>query len=52
MGYDVEPQRTLETKRTTWKRAVDEDWLLVFEHVAFVTSGRVAVDGRGYSFKG
>jgi glyoxylase-like metal-dependent hydrolase (beta-lactamase superfamily II) len=51
MGYDVEPLRTLETKRSTWKRAVDEDWLLIFEHDAFVTSGRIVVDGKGYSLK-
>jgi len=51
MGYDVEPLRTLETKRATWKRAVDEDWLLIFEHDAFVTSGRIVVDGKGYSLK-
>jgi glyoxylase-like metal-dependent hydrolase (beta-lactamase superfamily II) len=50
MGYDVEPLRTLETKRATWKRAVDEDWLLIFEHDAFVTSGRIALDGKGYGF--
>jgi glyoxylase-like metal-dependent hydrolase (beta-lactamase superfamily II) len=51
MGYDVEPLRTLETKRATWKRAVDEDWLLIFEHDAFVTSGRIVGDGKGYSLK-
>jgi glyoxylase-like metal-dependent hydrolase (beta-lactamase superfamily II) len=51
MGYDVEPLRTLETKRATWTRAVDEDWLLIFEHDAFVTSGRIALDGKGYSLK-
>jgi glyoxylase-like metal-dependent hydrolase (beta-lactamase superfamily II) len=51
MGYDVEPLRTLETKRATWKRAVDEDWLLIFEHDAFVTSGRVVRDGKGYFLK-
>ncbi|HEX6942448.1 MAG TPA: MBL fold metallo-hydrolase [Gemmatimonadaceae bacterium] len=51
MGYDVEPLRTLETKRAILKRAVDEDWLLIFEHDAFVTSGRVQVDGRGYGFQ-
>jgi glyoxylase-like metal-dependent hydrolase (beta-lactamase superfamily II) len=51
MGYDVEPLRTLETKRATWKRAVDEDWLLIFEHDAFVTSGHVVRDGKGYFLK-
>src|SRR5688572_16389593 len=51
MGYDVEPMRTLESKRAILKRAVDEDWLLIFEHDAFVTSGRVAVDGKGYGLR-
>ena len=48
MGYDVEPLRTLESKRAILKRAVDEDWLLIFEHDAFVASGRVMSDGKGY----
>ena len=51
MGYDVEPLRTLETKRVMWRRAVDEEWLLVFEHDAFVTSGRIELDGKGYGFR-
>jgi glyoxylase-like metal-dependent hydrolase (beta-lactamase superfamily II) len=51
MGYDVEPLRTLETKRMILKRAVDEDWLIVFEHDASVMSGRVAVDGKGYGVR-
>jgi glyoxylase-like metal-dependent hydrolase (beta-lactamase superfamily II) len=51
MGYDVEPLRTLETKRTILRRATDEEWLLVFEHDAFVATGRVAVDGKGYGLK-
>ena len=51
MGYDVEPLRTLESKRTMLKRAVDEAWLLVFEHDAFVTSGRVQQDGKGYGLQ-
>ena len=50
MGYDVEPLRTLESKRTMWRRAVDEEWLVIFEHDAFVTSGRIASDGKGYGF--
>jgi glyoxylase-like metal-dependent hydrolase (beta-lactamase superfamily II) len=51
MGYDVEPLRTLETKRSMWKRAVEEDWLLIFEHDAFVSSGRVERDGKGFGFR-
>lgn len=48
MGYDVEPLRTLETKRAILKRAVEEDWLVVFEHDASVAMGRVKSDGKGY----
>jgi glyoxylase-like metal-dependent hydrolase (beta-lactamase superfamily II) len=49
MGYDVEPLRTLETKRVILKRAVEEDWLMLFEHDADVASGRVKLDGKGYA---
>lgn len=48
MGYDVEPLVTLETKRQILRRAVDEDWLLVFEHDATMPWGRVRRDGKGY----
>jgi glyoxylase-like metal-dependent hydrolase (beta-lactamase superfamily II) len=50
MGHDVEPLRTLESKRTILRRATEEDWLVIFEHDAFVTSGRVVLDGKGYGF--
>ena len=48
MGYDVEPLVTLETKRRILKQAVDEHWLLIFEHDAMVPWGRVMHDGRSY----
>ncbi|MEP7343839.1 MAG: MBL fold metallo-hydrolase [Gemmatimonadaceae bacterium] len=51
MGYDVEPLVTLESKRRILKQAVDEDWLLIFEHDATVPWGRVAHDGKGYSLR-
>jgi glyoxylase-like metal-dependent hydrolase (beta-lactamase superfamily II) len=51
MGYDVEPMRTLESKRAVLKRAVEEEWLVIFEHDAFVASGRVQVDGKGYGLR-
>lgn len=51
MGYDVEPLVTLETKRAILKRALDENWLLVFEHDAVVPWGRVQHDGKQYSLK-
>lgn len=48
MAYDVEPLVTLETKRQILKRAVAEEWLVMFEHDATVPFGRVKVDGKGY----
>jgi glyoxylase-like metal-dependent hydrolase (beta-lactamase superfamily II) len=48
MGYDVEPLVTLETKRRILRRALDDDWLLVFEHDATTAWGRVAFDGKSY----
>jgi hypothetical protein len=48
MGYDVEPLVTLETKRRILKQALDEEWLLIFEHDATVAAGRVEHDGKTY----
>jgi len=49
MGYDVEPLVTLETKRRILRRALDEDWLGIFEHDAAVTWGRVALERKTYA---
>ena len=51
MGYDVEPLVTLETKRRILKQAVEEQWLLIFEHDASVPWGRVEHDGKAYRLK-
>jgi glyoxylase-like metal-dependent hydrolase (beta-lactamase superfamily II) len=48
MGYDVEPLVTLETKRAILKQALDEEWLLIFEHDATVPWGGVEHDGKSY----
>jgi glyoxylase-like metal-dependent hydrolase (beta-lactamase superfamily II) len=48
MGYDVEPLVTLETKRRILRRAMAEEWLVVFEHDATTAWGRVVDDGKGY----
>lgn len=44
MGYDLEPLRTLESKRGLWQRARAEDWLLFFEHDPDVPWGRLERD--------
>ena len=41
MGYDLEPLVTLQSTRGLWTRALDEDWLLVFEHDPRVPWGRL-----------
>jgi glyoxylase-like metal-dependent hydrolase (beta-lactamase superfamily II) len=48
MGYDVEPLVTLETKRAILKQALEEKWLLIFEHDATVAWGRIEHDGKAY----
>jgi glyoxylase-like metal-dependent hydrolase (beta-lactamase superfamily II) len=48
MGYDVEPLRTLESKRALLSQAVAERWLLVFEHDATHAWGHAAHDGKNY----
>ena len=52
MGYDVEPLVTLETKRRILKQALDEHWLLIFEHDATVAWGRIQHDGKAYRLAG
>ena len=52
MGYDVEPLVTLETKRRILKQAVDENWLLIFEHDATVPWGHIEHDGKAYRLAG
>jgi glyoxylase-like metal-dependent hydrolase (beta-lactamase superfamily II) len=48
MGYDVQPLVTLETKRRVFRQALDERWLLLFEHDAVVPWGQLAHDGKQY----
>lgn len=49
MGYDVEPLRTLESKRRIWAEAADEGWTVVFEHDSVHAFGRIVADGKGYA---
>lgn len=51
MAYDVEPLRTLESKRTLLRRAASEQWLLVSTHDPFTPWGYVVEDGKGYAFR-
>jgi glyoxylase-like metal-dependent hydrolase (beta-lactamase superfamily II) len=46
MGYDVEPLRTLASKRAFVDEAVREGWKLVFEHDPAVAVGRLEREGK------
>ncbi len=47
MGYDLEPLRTLESKRSFLKDAVTGGWRVVFEHDANVAWGWLTPEGKG-----
>jgi glyoxylase-like metal-dependent hydrolase (beta-lactamase superfamily II) len=46
MGYDLEPLRTLESKRALVDEAVREGWKLVFEHDPAVALGGLVREGK------
>jgi glyoxylase-like metal-dependent hydrolase (beta-lactamase superfamily II) len=48
MGYDVEPLVTLESKRRILTQAVNEEWVLVFEHDARIPWSRIEHDGKSF----
>ena len=45
MGYDLEPLRTLESKRSVLREAVADGWRLIFEHDPVVAWGRLVRRG-------
>ncbi|CAN5768171.1 MBL fold metallo-hydrolase [soil metagenome] len=48
MSYDIEPLKTLEEKQRLLRRAVDEDWIVVFEHDVNVGAARIQEDGQTF----
>lgn len=50
MGYDLFPLQTLETKRWVLDRALEERWLLLFEHDPVVQAGYIRRDRDGKYF--
>jgi glyoxylase-like metal-dependent hydrolase (beta-lactamase superfamily II) len=51
MGYDLEPLRTLESKRTLLKDAVAGGWRLIFEHDPVIASGIAVADGKSVALR-
>jgi hypothetical protein len=51
MGYDLEPLRTLESKRSFLREAADGGWRIVFEHDPRVAWGRAVRRGTSVALE-
>ena len=51
MGYDLEPLRTLESKRALLRDAERGGWRLIFEHDPTVASGLLVAEGKGFGLR-
>ena len=51
MGYDLEPLRTLESKRAFLAEAVAGGWRMIFEHDPQVAMGRPVREGKGIELR-
>ena len=51
MGYDNNPMVTLEEKRRILPQAVEENWILAFEHDPFLQAGMVELTDKGHKLK-
>ena len=51
MGYDLEPLRTLESKRALLTDAIDGRWRLIFEHDPGILFGVPVRDGKAVSLR-
>ena len=51
MGYDLEPLRTLESKRSVIEEAVARGWWLIFEHDPAVALGRLERTSKGLELR-
>jgi glyoxylase-like metal-dependent hydrolase (beta-lactamase superfamily II) len=48
MGYDMNVERLLEEKQEFLRRAVAEDWIVVFVHDPDIPAARIKLDERGH----
>jgi glyoxylase-like metal-dependent hydrolase (beta-lactamase superfamily II) len=50
MGFDLRPLVTLEDKRKNLNTALDQNWMIFFEHDPAVTLGTVIRNEKGFTF--
>ena len=48
MGYDNFPLTTIDEKKSMLPRAVEEEWIVVFEHDAIVPAGVIGRNDKGF----
>jgi hypothetical protein len=48
MGYDLQPLVTVEEKKQILKKAVEENWKLIFEHDPDFCSATIKHTEKGY----
>jgi glyoxylase-like metal-dependent hydrolase (beta-lactamase superfamily II) len=51
MAYDVQPTVTIEEKKQFYNDAVDNNWMLFFEHDPDVVACTIQYDGKHYKKK-
>ncbi|MCF8414177.1 MAG: MBL fold metallo-hydrolase [Melioribacteraceae bacterium] len=51
MGYDIQPLETVKEKLTILPQAVDEEWILFFEHDPQIMAGQIQKTEKGFSLK-
>ncbi len=49
MGYDNYPLTTITEKKAWLERAAREEWIVIFEHDAFVAAGTIVRTEKGFS---
>ena len=47
MGFDLDPLRCIEERKRFYKRAIPEDWLVLFTHDHFTPMGRIGLNEKG-----
>jgi hypothetical protein len=50
MGYDLYPMETLENKKKLFDQAIEEDWMLAFNHDPEHLFGKVKKIDHKYTF--
>jgi len=47
MGYDLDPLRCIEERKRFYKRAIPEEWLVLFTHDHRVPMGKIGLNEKG-----